>query len=289
MKKLLFISLLFIASCDEDNDTTNPSGSTSTVVSPGPLLPKPEHLIFVWFENKDYSQIIGSREAPYINSLIPEGTLFSHFYALGHPSYPQYLEFFCGIDNGKADDQCIDGVPYSNPNLYSQLMQKGSSFAWYSEGLPQTGSGVCYAGNYVERHNPTQCFSNVPPEMNKRWEDFPTDFNKLEQVVCISPDLLNDMHNGSIGQGDNWLMTHCSTLIEWCRAHHSVFVIYFDENNNRPGNHIPVIAVGQPVKEGYTDSTHYDHYSWTRTILAMHGAEPIANSVTRKDILNCWK
>jgi hypothetical protein len=287
MKKLLLFLPFILFSCDEETTMNNPV-STADNVSPVPALPQPDHIIFIWFENKDYSQIIGSAEAPYINSLKREGTLFSNFHALGHPSYPEYIAFFSGTTNGKRDDECIDDLPYSNPNLFTQLITKGKTFGWYSEDLPFTGSTICYSGNYVERHNPTQCFSNVSPKCNKRWADFPADHSKLENVVCISPNLENDMHNGSIRDGDTWLKGNCSELIEWCKNHNSVVVVYFDENNNVPGNHIPVIAVGEPVKVNHTDSTHYDHYNWTRTLLSIHGAGQIANSGLRTDIMDCW-
>jgi acid phosphatase len=291
MRKLLFIlPLIFLISCDEDTaDATSPAGSADPVSPVTPGLPMPDHVIFIWFENKDFTQIIGSPEAPYINSLRAQGTTFSNFHALGHPSYPEYIRFFSGTDNNKHDDDCIDGLPYSNPNLYTQLATKGKTFAWYSEDLPETGSTVCYSGDYVERHNPTQCFSNVSMKNNKRWADFPDDYSQLEHVVCVSPNVQNDMHDGSIRQGDSWLQRNCSQLISWCKDHNSVLVVYFDENSNVPGNRIPVVAVGQPVKTNYTDSTHYDHYNWTRTLLSMYGAAPIANSGSREDIMGCWK
>jgi acid phosphatase len=97
------------------------------------------------------------------------------------------------------------------------------------------------------------------------------------------------MHDGSVWEGDNWLKNNCSNLINWCKTNNSVFVVYFDENNGAEGNRIPVIAVGQPVKVNYKSNTYYDHYNWTRTILAFYGASQIANSTSRQTILDCWK
>lgn len=252
-------------------------------------FPVPDHIIFVWFENKNYSQIIGSSSAPFINSLISKGTLFTNSHALGHPSYPEYIAFFGGTKNEKNNNDCIEGAPYDNRNLYTQLKAKVKSFAWYSEGLPSTGSRVCYSGAYYERHNPTQCFSNVPGSANKKWSDFPSNFSSLERVVCISPNQNHNMHDGSIWQGDSWLKNNFSDLINWCKTHNSVFVVYFDEDNGTGSNRIPVIAVGQPVKINFKSGKYYDHYNWTRTILAFYGATQIANSALRQTITDCWK
>ena len=66
--------------------------------------PRPDHIVIVIEENKDYGQIVGSPIAPYLNSLIAQGALLTHSYALHHPSQPNYLEFFSGDRQGVFDD-----------------------------------------------------------------------------------------------------------------------------------------------------------------------------------------
>src|SRR5262244_1183668 len=51
-----------------------------------PSLPRPDHIVIVFEENKDYQHIIGAPAAPYINSLASQGALFTQFYAEHHPS-----------------------------------------------------------------------------------------------------------------------------------------------------------------------------------------------------------
>jgi acid phosphatase len=289
MKKLILLTLATaLFSCKKDEPAAPQVSSQSpVVVSPG--LPLPDHIIVVWLENKSYTQITSAASAPYINSLIAEGTFFTDFHALGHPSYPEYIRFFCGTSNGKNNDDCIKGTPYSNENLYTLLKAKGKTFAWYSEDLPATGTDTCGAGKYVERHNPTQCFSNVPKSVNKKWSDFPKNYAVLENVVCISPNLDHDMHDGSISEGDAWVKDHLKDLATWCKTHNSVFVIYFDEDDGSNDNHIPVVMTGQPVKVNYKSNTRYDHYNMTRTILALYNASQVANTASRETIKDCWK
>jgi len=80
-------------------------------------------------------------------------------------------------------------------------------------------------------------------------------------------------------------------LVEWCITHNSVFVIYFDESESGDDNRIPVIAIGQHVKEDNRLSTRYDHFSWTKTISAMFLAPDSWTSKLRsaKLITDCWK
>jgi phosphatidylinositol-3-phosphatase len=274
------MSLIWCCSCNKKDEDTGPVRPASRI---------PDHIIFVWFENKNYSQIINSASAPYINSLIPEGTLFTNFHALGHPSYPEYIKFFSGTDNGKRDNNCVNDKPFNVPNLYTQLNLKGKSFAWYSEGLPFTGSDTCSAYPYAERHNPVTIFSNVPGSVNKTFAEFPSNYSMLEKVVCITPNLKNDMHDGSILEGDTWLKNNLKPLIDWCKTHNSVFVIYFDEDNGTVDNHIAVLAVGEPIKKNYTDSLRYNHYNMTRTILEKYSAAPIGNSINSQPITSWWR
>ena len=45
--------------------------------------------------------IVGNPDAPYINdTLIPQGTLFTNYYATSHPSLPNYLQMVAGATGG---------------------------------------------------------------------------------------------------------------------------------------------------------------------------------------------
>jgi phosphatidylinositol-3-phosphatase len=255
------------------------------------LVTDPDHIILVWMENKGFDRIIGSANAPFINSLVSQGTLFTNSFALTHPSYPNYIRFFSGQPNRINSNNCIDGTPLFSENLYTILKKKGKTFAWYSEDLPLTGSRICASGNYVEKHNPVTIFSNVPDSINKPLSLFPTDFHQLENVVCITPNLQNDMHDGSIQQGDNWLKQHFEALINWCKTNNSIFIVYWDESETDADNRIPVIATGEKVKPGFTSTIRYDHYSWTKTICLMFDAEAdwTTNLKKARRVSDAWK
>lgn len=283
---ILITALVATTSCNKHKvDITDySSADTGRVASP-------DHVIMVWFENKGFSKIIGSPEAPYINSLVSRGTLFTNSNAITHPSYPNYIAFFSGELNRINSNNCIEDAPLDKVNLYAALKKAGKSFAWYSEDLPAMGSKICRSGEYVEKHNPVTIFSNVADSANKPFSMFPTDYNKLENVVCITPNLMNDMHDGSIAQGDQWLKTHLSTLADWCMNNNSIFVVYFDETESETDYRIPVVAVGEGVKSNFATDTRYDHYSWTKTLCLMFGAkdEWTGNLQRSRRISDCWK
>ncbi|HWO38016.1 MAG TPA: hypothetical protein VNO32_55285, partial [Candidatus Acidoferrum sp.] len=63
-------------------------------------MPLPAHVVVVIEENHGYSQIIGSSQAPYINTLASEGASFTNSHAITHPSEPNYLALFSGSTQG---------------------------------------------------------------------------------------------------------------------------------------------------------------------------------------------
>ncbi|WP_018616562.1 alkaline phosphatase family protein [Segetibacter koreensis] len=283
-----------------DNNSTivKETGSYGTAAIPNSTATVPHvpsHIIFVWFENKDYNAIIGNRAAPYINSLITRGTLFTNTYGLTHPSYPNYIRFFSGQSNGVVDDNCISGSPFKTSTMYNSLKGKGVSFKWFSEGLPYAGSRTCSSGYYKEKHNPTTVFTQVPDTINQPITAMNlTDTSKykyLPRVACVTPNMINDMHDGTINQGDTWFKKNFSKLIDWSIKHNSIVVVYFDESESGINNRIPVIAVGQYVAANLKLVTKYDHYNWTKTVCAMFGANNTwtSNLNSRQLITGCWK
>ena len=69
-------------------------------------LPQPDHIVIVIEENHGYNDIIGSSQAPYINSLVDDtlSALFTDSHGVTHPSQPNYLWLFSGDNQGITDD-----------------------------------------------------------------------------------------------------------------------------------------------------------------------------------------
>src|SRR2546421_4971596 len=63
----------------------SPKGVVPSALAQAPL-PRPDHIVIVIEENKDYGQIVGSANAPYLNLLIEQGALLDRSYALIIPA-----------------------------------------------------------------------------------------------------------------------------------------------------------------------------------------------------------
>ncbi|MFB7776777.1 alkaline phosphatase family protein [Streptomyces bauhiniae] len=264
------------------------SGVGSSPAQAAASVPTPDHTVVVVFENHAYSQVIGSSSAPYINSLRTGGASLTASYAETHPSQPNYFALFSGSTQGITDDSCYTPGFSSAPNLASELIGAGKSWASYNETLPSQGSTTCSSGDYARKHNPWFGFSNVPTSSAKTFTQFPTDYSTLPQVSFVTPNLCSDMHDCSVSTGDTWLKNKLGAYATWAKTHNSLLVVTFDEDNRLSGNRIPTVLYGQRVTAGSTSSTTYNHYDLLRTLEDMHGLPHAGNAASGKDITGIW-
>ena len=245
---------------------------------------RPSHVVVVIEENKSFSTIIGNRDAPYLNQLVKQGMLFTDAHAVMHPSQPNYVALFSGSNQGLTDDSCPHR--FSGPNLASALLAKKFSFAIYSEDLPAIGFSGCSGrgGLYRRKHNPVVNWqaSGLPASLNRPFSDFPRDYSNLPTMALVIPNMMNDMHDGSIARGDAWLKQHLDGYAQWARHHNSLLIVTWDESDARSlTNQIPLIVVGARVKPGRND-TYLDHYGLLRTIEDIYGLPPLGKSAERQ-------
>ncbi len=240
----------------------------------------PAHVVVVIEENKSFATITGSADAPYINELAKQGLLFTDAHAVMHPSQPNYVALFSGANQGLTDDSCPHDL--RGPNLASELLAKRLSFAIYSENLPAVGYAGCSGsgGLYRRKHNPVVDWqaAGLPAALNQPFRNFPRDYSKLPTVAFVIPNMMNDMHDGTIAEGDAWLGTHMRKYVRWAKRHNSLLIITWDESDaNSFTNQIPLIVVGAGVKSG-RNAQYLDHYGLLHSIENLYGLKPLGDS-----------
>lgn len=263
-----------------------PAGTPLPTVVPSASVPStslaasgvPQHIVVAIFENKGIEQIIGSASAPALNALAGTGALYTHSYAITHPSQPNYLALFSGTTQGVSDDSCPH--TFAAPNLASQLAASGRTFTGYAEALPHSGFAGCSQGRYARKHAPWTNFRDVPGSDSQPYSAFPASYDNLPAVSFVIPDLCHDMHDCSIGTGDRWFAAHLSDYATWARTHHSLLIVTFDEDDSNGANLIPTIVVGQGVAPGRV-TTQIDHYTILRTIEACFGLPGLGVAAAR--------
>ena len=252
-----------------------------------PPLPRPTLVVLVIEENRAFGEIIGSKDAPYINELAQRGALLTQSYAIGHPSEPNYVALFSGDTQGVTDDSCPHR--YDKPDLASALSKHKLSFAIYSESMPSEGFVGCGTPDnlYRRKHNPVPDFSDAPASANKPMSAFPSDYSKLPVVAFVVPNMMDDMHDGTVKQADDWLKSQLDGYAKWAAAHDSLLIVTWDEDDNSSNNRIPTLILGAGVKPGQYGE-HVTHYDVLRTLADMYGVDAPGKAADAHPITDIW-
>jgi hypothetical protein len=232
-------------------------------------VPAYDHIVVVMMENHDYSEIIGNTQAPYINGLAAGGALLSNYTAITHPSEPNYFALYAGSTFGVTDDNAHSEP---DPTLATILQGAGKTFTGYIE--PASPA----------KHNPWESF----PEgftVERDFSTFPTgnNFASLPSVSFVVPDQNDDMHDGTIQQGDTWLQTNIDSYAQWAKTHNSLLIVVWDEGDVSPNDQVASIFYGAHVVAGSYD-TAYNHYNLSSTILAAFNLTGPNNAATASAI-----
>jgi hypothetical protein len=275
---------------------TNPASANSAPLTSGPSVAAARtagsRVIVVVEENHSIGQLIGSPQAPFLNRLAAKGTLLTSYFAITHPSLPNYLAMVSGDTQGITSD--CGGCNLDAPNLVDQLESAGVSWKAYMEDLPAPCSDAHRAGAYAKKHDPFMYFASVRDHPDRCAKVVPLDqleadlqAERLPRFVFVTPNQDHDMHGAGesgndsvlIGTADRWLeslygkLTGSSAWREDTRL-----VITWDEGA-RPsgptgccgglaaGGNVATIITGPHVQAGRDDAT-YTHYSLLRSIEA---------------------
>src|SRR3989338_5127825 len=128
----------------------------------------PAHVVVVIMSSRDYNQIIGNSDAPFINGLLQRGVLFSDYHGMDpHFTQPNYMYLFSGSSQRVTTDSYpATGPPFNVATLYSTMSAAGLTFVHQSESLPSNGyTGV---GEYpcAPYHNAAASFANITAAVN---------------------------------------------------------------------------------------------------------------------------
>ncbi len=219
-------------------------------------------------ENKNSSSVLGSPSAPYLNGLAGQCGLATDYHAISHPSLPNYIAATSGGTQGITNDDAPAVNARDVPSIFSQVGTDG--WRSYQESMP--GNCVLAGGNglYAVRHNPAAYYTGIAPACQANDVPMTSATDLSAPFTFITPNLCDDMHNGSVATGDSWLAGFVPRLLASAEytSGTTLLVITWDENdgpNHEPGNQVATLVVAPTVAPGARSSTYYDHYSLLRT------------------------
>ena len=237
-----------------------------------------KHVIWIWMENHSYNTIIGSSQAPYINSLATACGLATNSHNVSHPSLPNYVSATSGRGYSaiaKFDGDCnpVPGCVTSAASIFGQ----GETWKAYEESMPSSCQKT-NSGEYAVRHNPPPYFTKLRgcATFDVPYTRLASDLSagKLPAFSFVTPNLIDDMHDGTVADGDNWLAANLPTILtsrEYTSGSTAVFITW-DEgeggtatkcatNKTDVGCHVATLVISPSTKPGTRSAKLFNHYS----------------------------
>jgi hypothetical protein len=226
---------------------TTPSGSGGGGGGTGPAEP----IVVIMLENKTYQTIVGSPNAPYIQSLIAQGTLYTNYQGVA-TSQKDYLANTSGLTASAG----------GSDNIFHQLQTAGVSWGEYEESMPSACYTGADTGEYKKGHNPAVVYTDITSNPSACANVLPyTAFDPahLRAFSYVVPNLAHDMHDGAttaaeVAAGDAWLSANVSAMLNGGAE----VIVTWDEGVTA-NEHVATIAVGGTAAAGATNGTALTH------------------------------
>jgi phosphatidylinositol-3-phosphatase len=249
-------------------------------------------------ENADRGAIVGNSSMPTYNSFPQTAAWF----AIAHPSLPNYLALFSGSTHGTEGSDCPPSQ-CSFPGagtLAGQLTQAGIPYAGYMEDMPSQ----CYTGGdvypYIAHHNPFAYFPSDPGVSNHSCPVYSTTGNVSQYVlgkfaqdlnsanppdfVWYTPNVCNDGHDCSRAQVDISvrILVNIVAASRWCKGYAGgCWVgITWDENSESGGPNDIATSVISPTSSSVKLNSAGTHYGTLRSLEDAYGLPYLSGAVS---------
>ena len=254
---------------------SHPCGTQS---KPGTI----KHVIWIVLENHSYGAILGSSQAPYFNTLAADCGVATNYHNITHPSLPNYIGATSGLPLSSLQKFVSDCSPSSSCDTpVKSIFGQGETWRSYEESMP-SNCDQTNSGNYAVRHNPAAYYTTLGgcSSNDVSYSHLATDLadNQLPAFSFITPNLIDDMHNGTVADGNSWMSKNLPTILNSAEYKNGSTVIFitFDEgsdvgsyadgencatNTSDTSCHLPTFVISPSTKVGARSGTLFNHYS----------------------------
>jgi phosphatidylinositol-3-phosphatase len=280
------------------------AGSNCQTTTPPAAVHVPvfTHVSILMFENHEFGNVSGNtRQMPNFNALASQYTLLTQYYAVSHPSLPNYIAYIGGDTHGITTDCQTCYVDATN--LTDLIETAHRTWKTYQEDMPSP----CFVGSaetYAQRHNPFIYFDDIRTNLARCQADV-VPISQLDADLAgsgfpnyafIMPNLCNSAHDCGLDVADKWLGAMVTKLTSAKSFDdHSLIIVTFDEGQGNhtccglgssAGGQVATVLISPLVKSGFQDATPYSHYSIIKTLAQAwgmpelgHAADPQTNPI----------
>ena len=233
------------------------------------------HVVWIWFENHGYSDVVGSADAPFFGVVAARCGVATNYFAITHPSLPNYIAATSGATQGVEDDAGPALHRLNVPSLFGQVGGRS-----YEQSMPFP-CDLSDGGRYAVKHDPEAYY--VPLRARCPQQVLPLsrfDARALPRFAFVTPDLCSDMHSCPVSDGDRWLRAFLPRLTSSrdYRAGRTVVFLTFDEGEDGGDNRVATLVLSEWTPAGTRSGVRFDHYSLLRTTEELLGVPPLGNA-----------
>ena len=238
-------------------------------------------------ENKGYSSTLGACSAdPYLCSLAATYASANNWWGVTHPSEPNYVAYGSGATQGCLTDSSCAAGSKTVTDLGGQLTAQGIPWVAWMESMPSGCFTGATSGGYALKHNPFGFFKDnytgacrILPYPGVTSALSVLNGPNAPDFVWITPNLIDDMHDGTVQQGDAWLKANVAPILasSWFTNYRSTAIITMDEGDGTTnagsccggsgaGGHIPMVVISNNSKGKGSLAATGDVYGTLRSI-----------------------
>jgi acid phosphatase len=254
-------------------------------------------LIVVVLEN--HNSCAADRGLPHLAALAARYAKAEQYYAVAHPSLPNYLTIAGGSTFSIRDDRSPAAHPLDGQSVFGQVIAAGKVAKTYAEGMQRN----CQQDQgkhdpYAVRHNPWTYFTapaerqacqhyDVPagtPAVGTLHDDLAA--GNLPTFSLLVPDLCNDAHDCPLGTADTWLTAWLDAITagpDFTTGHLAV-VVTFDEDDKHAHNRVLTVVL-HPRLHGVVVQARLDHTALNRAASELAAATPLRDAANAPDLL----
>ncbi|MEU0093253.1 alkaline phosphatase family protein [Kribbella sp. NPDC006257] len=277
-------------------DDTCPPGVPAAPLTPTANPAKITKILLVVLENKN--PCASTKGMPYLAGLADKYARAGLYYAMAHPSLPNYLTLAGGSTFGIRDDRSPAAHKLTGQSVFGQVLATGEIAKTYAEDMKsncQLEQGK--HDPYAVRHNPWLYFASDDERRLCQQYDVPAgtvtegEFHDdvangtLPTFGYLAPNLCDDAHDCPLNSANTWLTKWFEPLLKGSdfTSGHLLVLVTFDEDDKHAGNRVLTVALN-PSLNHVVIGQRLDHLATSKAISALVDAPPLREATNAPDL-----
>ena len=213
---------------------------------------------------------------------------------------PNYIAATSGLSYSALPGFLPDCSPSASCGTSAKsIFGQGETWKSYEESMPSS-CDHSNSGNYAVRHNPAVYYTTLHgcSADDVSYSHLATDLahNQLPAFSFITPNLIDDMHNGTVADGNKWLSRNLPTILNSAEYRNGSTVVFITWDEGEGGGYasgehcatnttdmscrVATLVISPSTKTGARSGTLFNHYSLLGTAEQLLGLSKLGQAAS---------